>query len=190
MKLILTTLSILFAIPSMACVCRYPDKLDNLSQLDKYAFVALVHITDDGDTAKGQSTTLKFEIKERFKGDNVSEVIENLVNSSCDMGISKGEDWLLYGLLINGKLVVQPCDRNIRYRRANGERDWLFKRGVEDLQILQRLYAKTGVKHKDGLETVFYKNGKRNWHPQKNRRIRCRWKAHLAHPANKIIPHT
>lgn len=97
--------------------------LDKLSQMEKYNFIALVVITDDGDTEADQnreSGILKFNILRQFKGEPVARITEHAKNSSCDLGISAGEEWLLFGSLADGKLHIQACNRNVMYRNTTG----------------------------------------------------------------------
>lgn len=161
-KLLFLLLSLLHGLPSMACRCSGLPTLDSLSQLDKYDFIARVVITNPGLNMMGAAGKFqKFRIIEQFKGDTASKAFEPLGNSSCDLGIGKGEEWLLFGFLKDGELVINACDRNVRYRSANGERDWYFKRGIADLEIVRTLYKRNITVHKNGAETSFYPNGQK-----------------------------
>lgn len=148
---------------AFACKCTRLPKLDSLSQLSTYKFIAHVVITDDGDkvaaTNFDETGTLRFKIITLFKGEAVEQLLEYEKNSSCDMGISKGQEWILFGILTDGKLSIRACDRNIMYRETSGERDWVFKRGIEDLEKLQELYKTPAKFYPDGVYICKYKNG-------------------------------
>jgi hypothetical protein len=161
---ILTWISCLLGYHSVyACRCATLPKLDSVAQLSNYNFIAHVVITDDGDqvavTSNEAPGMLTFKIITLFKGKAVSQLLEYEKNSSCDMGITKGEEWILFGVLTDGKLSIRACDRNIRYSEVNGERDWVYKSGIEDLEKLQELYKKPPKVYPDGLFISRYKNG-------------------------------
>jgi antitoxin component YwqK of YwqJK toxin-antitoxin module len=147
---------------SLACVCVPMPKLDSLSQLSSYKFIAHVVITDDDDIATAdfrQTGTLKFKIITLFKGSPVNQLLEYEKNSSCDIGISKGEEWILFGVLSDNKLSIRACDRNVRYSDASGEKDWEYKGGIEELETLNRLYKRPVKVYPDGVYISKYKNG-------------------------------
>lgn len=147
---------------SFACVCVPLPHLDSLSQLSSYKFIAHVVITDDDDISTADFRkvgTLKFKIITLFKGSAVSQLLEYEKNSSCDIGISKGEEWVIFGILTDGQLSIRACDRNIRYSDANGKKDWTFRSGIEELEKLQELYKKPPIIHPNGVYTSKYKNG-------------------------------
>lgn len=155
---------LLAAHAAWACVYAPLPPLDKLSQLDAYTFIALVVITDDGDMPANQfkeSGVLKFNILRQFKGQPISQLIEHAKNSSCDLGISAGEEWLLFGSLAAGELHIQACDRNEMYRNKSGERDWMFREGMNVLDKLTELYRQPVPAYPDGVHTVLYKNGQK-----------------------------
>lgn len=156
--------SVLAVHSARACVCAPLPPLDKLSQLEEYSFIALVVITDDGDVETDQykeSGILKFNILRQFKGEPAAWITEHAKNSSCDLGISAGEEWLLFGSLADGKLHIQACDRNVKYRNKSGERDWIFRRGIAELDKLTELYKQPVAVYPDGIHAVFYKNGQK-----------------------------
>jgi hypothetical protein len=75
-----------------ACICaNYYDRIKSLDELTGYEFIALVKATSETvnpptDTTPFRDATLRFKIIEKFKGKNISEVIEEDIQSSCDMG--------------------------------------------------------------------------------------------------------
>jgi antitoxin component YwqK of YwqJK toxin-antitoxin module len=147
-----------------ACVCLPLPPLDKLSQLEQYSFIALVVITDDGDIPADRfkdSGVLKFNILRQFKGQPVGQLIEYAKNSSCDLGISAGEEWLLFGSLAAGELHIQACERNVMYRNKSGERDWMSREGIDALDKLTELYRLPVPSFRDGVHTVLYKNGQK-----------------------------
>ncbi|WP_343703743.1 hypothetical protein [Chitinophaga sp.] len=159
--LLFSLCSLVWGQPAHACRCISLPVLDSISQLNKYSFIAHVSVTDAGDRGSAHTGTVQFKIIELFKGDRIDSIFESDKMSSCDIGISDQEEWILFGIMHNGKLLLQPCDRNIRYKNQQGERDWQFLRGIGDLQKLRSLYRHTVQQHPDGSHTVYYPSGKK-----------------------------
>ena len=150
----------------MACSCgNYFKGVKTLEELNGFAFIALVKITSETNNPLSDSTpfrdaTLGFKIIEKFKGKDIRQVIENGVESSCDMGIHVGDEWVLFATVYNEKLIVAECSRNVRYRDKDGVRDWHFKRGIQELEDLRMLYGHSQKRQKDGINRQYYPDGK------------------------------
>lgn len=150
---------------AFACHCsRYFVGVKSLAELESYDFIALVKVTSEQTNPpksdfRGETGLLKIEILEQFKGNKVSEAIEQSKNSSCDLGIEVGDEWILFGKLSDGKPVLSACDRNARYRDKNGTRDWHFSTGIRELNDLRRLYRHDSQPIPDGILRLSYPNG-------------------------------
>lgn len=150
-----------------ACVCsNYFFTIDSLAQLKEYTFIAQVRVIDDHVYKKeenggesGDIGLVTFEIIELFKGEKTSQILEYAKNTSCDIGIMKDEEWILFGKQINGSLSVTACDRNQKYREQDGERDWKYGRGLYDLERLQKLFGHPVKKFGNEKRKEFYKSG-------------------------------
>ncbi len=142
----LLTAALLALQPAMACKCREMPQLDSLAQLKDYQFIARVKITDDGDRktpgGNGQPGVLRFKVIRLFKGTQRTQILEMAKGSSCDMYISKGQEWIVFGKLQNGKLSIGPCDRNVLYRVAGGGAEAVSQSAAVVLRKLQELYRK------------------------------------------------
>ncbi len=156
----------LLSIPTKACVCgEYYTSIDSLSQLKHYDFIAHVKITDDQDynTAPengiGTIGQLTFQIIELFKGQQVDKILEYSKKTSCDMGISKGEEWILFGSMRDGKLSIGSCSRNVKYKGVDGLRDWKYDRGLLQLRQLRALYQHPIKKYGNENRKEYYPNG-------------------------------
>jgi hypothetical protein len=96
----------------MACMCMNDfQRIKSLEDLKSYEFVALVKVTSETTNPPSGSTPFRdamlgFKIIEKFKGEDIREIIEKDVQSSCDMGIDVGDEWVLFGALHNGNLFV------------------------------------------------------------------------------------
>ncbi|WP_119081197.1 hypothetical protein [Chitinophaga alhagiae] len=115
MKYILILLAgLLYMQPAAACKCLPLPALENSSQLEGYSFIAHVKIAKikkDGQ--------IRVKVKELFKGERRTLVFEPAKGTSCDLFIAKGEEWLLFGKMENGKMAVHACDRNMECRAKN-----------------------------------------------------------------------
>ncbi|MEY4289074.1 MAG: hypothetical protein RLZZ30_1162 [Bacteroidota bacterium] len=149
-----------------ACSCEYlNNRIDSLSQLKSYDFIAHVKIVDDlfydGSAKNGDMGKLNIQIIELFKGKKESYVLEYSKGTSCDMGISKGEEWILFAQITDGKMSIFPCDLNQLYKAENGMRDWKYETGFYELTQLKKLYKHPIINHKDGLHEEWYANGQK-----------------------------
>ena len=139
--------AILIGKNSNACTCIGFLTIDSLPQLKEYDFIAHVRIMADQDfkkPAKDDYETigqLNFQIIELFKGEKIEQLLEYSKNSSCDLGITIGEEWILFGKRINGRIAVVACDRNHQYKAMNGLRDWKYGSGFYELRQLRKLYG-------------------------------------------------
>jgi antitoxin component YwqK of YwqJK toxin-antitoxin module len=104
---------------------------------------------------------LKIQIIELFKGKKVSYVLEYYKGTSCDIGISKGEEWILFAQINDGEMSIFPCDLNQLYKAENGMRDWKYETGFYELNQLKKLYKHPIINHKDGLHEEWYANGQK-----------------------------
>lgn len=149
-----------------ACVCVNPFMtIDSLAQLREYDFIAHVKIIDDKDFKKanqrdpGTAGELTVEVLELFKGEKIDKIIEYSKHTSCNIGIAKGEEWILFGRLIEGKISVIACDRNEQYRAIDGLRDWKYDDGFYELRQLRKLYKHPVKTFQNETCKEFYTNG-------------------------------
>ena len=166
-RLLFFMLSIaLLGYEAKACSCEnINNRIDSLSQLKSYDFIAHVKIVDDqpydGSSKIGEIGKLNLQILELFKGKKESYVLEYYKGTSCDIGVTKGEEWILFAEIIDGKMSIVPCDRNQLYRQENGKRDWKYESGFYELNQLRKLYNHPIVQHKNGQHVEWYANGQK-----------------------------
>ncbi|KQS32902.1 toxin-antitoxin system YwqK family antitoxin [Dyadobacter sp. Leaf189] len=150
----------------MACSCINDFKrIKSVEDLKDYEFVALVKVTSEtinppADSTPFRNAMLGFSIIEKFKGKDIANVIESNVQSSCDMGIEVGDEWVIFAKTDNGKLKISACDRDVRYRDKAGVRDWHYKRGIQELEDLRQLYSRSQKQQRDGISRAYYPDGK------------------------------
>jgi hypothetical protein len=126
-----------------ACRCMPLPALDSLSQLKDYDFIARVKIVKDGGQVTGGNRgRLKIKVVERFKGKRRTVIYEMAKGTSCDMFITKGQEWLVFGKMENGRLVIGPCDRNVMYRTGRNSENAVAGDRRELLEKLREFYGR------------------------------------------------
>lgn len=164
--LLLVTLAVCNSFSSKACICSEILTIDSLAQLKGYSFIAHVKIINDHPYKNvpaddmGDVGLLTFKIIELFQGDTIKQVLEYSKNTSCDIGISVGEEWILFGVMRNGKIAVDACDRNEQYKEKNGVRDWEYDHGFHELKKLRTLYQHPIKAFVNETRKEYYSNGK------------------------------
>ncbi|GHV36518.1 hypothetical protein FACS1894178_7850 [Bacteroidia bacterium] len=156
--------------------------IDSLPQLEEYDFIAHVKIlneqvykmpTDCNEIATGMLT---IEIIELFKGkENINQILvpdypcrcinkkgeEVFMTSSNNLGVSRGEEWILFGRNVKGEITIRYCDRNQIYRKVNELRDWKYDYGFRELRKLRELYQHSETKYENEMRQEFYSNGQK-----------------------------
>ncbi|WP_342648340.1 hypothetical protein [Mucilaginibacter sp. CSA2-8R] len=175
MKNLLTIVLTLINLSAIACHCSVIPEFKDKNDLKPYEFIALAKVAalSPTDTAKPwfrrRDGDIKIEIIELFKGAKETVINEPNVNSSCDLGINMGEQWLFFGSKGKDKIEIQPCNYNIKYRDVSGLRDWQYFRGIDRLNVLIRLFypdkfnpLTDTIKYDNDLPEIVqhFKNGK------------------------------
>ena len=168
MKQLFTTILILVALLSgmeTNASCWGRLTIDSLPQLKEYDFIAHVKILDQQDYKKDNSGAiglLTIRIIELFKGDSITQVLEYNRNTSISVGVSKGEEWILFGRNIEGKIAIRGCDRNQIYKEVNELRDWKYDYGFREIRKLRELYQHPAEKeYVNEVRQEFYSNGQK-----------------------------
>ncbi|MEM9928513.1 MAG: hypothetical protein AAF840_01715 [Bacteroidota bacterium] len=174
MKYFFLLLVALISAHSLACSCNY-GKLDS-AHLEQYAFIA--HIKVDSiladvspDDAEFPNHRIRFHTLKLFKGEpqnflrvsGANKLVHKSQWTSCDMGITPGEEWVIFALPTENQAILQTgyCTFSKRYRSARGLRDWHYQRGFKELAFLAEFYQLPDKKtiYPDGLYTEKYPNG-------------------------------
>jgi antitoxin component YwqK of YwqJK toxin-antitoxin module len=151
---------------AFACSCEGPGKFQTLADLKQYDFIGRVKIVNDHDgeapsNPNGFSVDkVDIQVLELFKGKVTNEIYETGKNTSCNMGLSTGEEWIFFAYKSNGKLVVSSCDRDIIYRQADGQREWEYQSAFNEIKKLRQLYGIQEKKFVNGKHIEYYENGK------------------------------
>jgi antitoxin component YwqK of YwqJK toxin-antitoxin module len=64
---------------------------------------------------ENNQAVLTVEALEIFRGENLKEIIETLVQTSCDMNILVGAYYLVFAKKYNDKVIISPCSYNQRF---------------------------------------------------------------------------
>jgi len=163
-RLLFLSFLLLSSIRTLGCSCSFPPEITTRESVKNYDFVALAEIKELSpiDTLSGRwlhrkNGDFKISIIQLFKGDTLSVLNEPSVNSSCDFGMRKGQQWLFFGNKGKQMMEINPCTHTTLYREVNGERDWYGFRGMGRLTVLQRIF---GHVNNDLKEKIYYANGK------------------------------
>lgn len=116
-----------------ASACSCGDYRGEQEAFEYYDFIGHVKVSaevfpigpgiayDPGDNTK----YIGFEALEVFKGDQIGWVEESGFATSCAMGISEGEEWVLFAKKgPNGNYHISYCTPSIKHRLASGLRNW------------------------------------------------------------------
>jgi antitoxin component YwqK of YwqJK toxin-antitoxin module len=152
---------------SFACTCiAERERPMQIGDLEMFGFVAHVRVISEREIKSQNSgelpsqSLLAIDVVEQFKGNKFSQIIENDINSSCDMGVDAGEEWVVFATLVNDRPVISACQRNIQFKAKDGKRDWQFQRGFWELNELRALYGHASKHKPDGKKVEYYPNGK------------------------------
>lgn len=165
--LIIFIFSISLSQNSKACVCTEGSRtFKTLEDTKSYDFIALVKVTGEQDYQKENKDPfaatiglLNIEIIELFKGETINKIFEYSKYTSCDMGVSVGEEWIMLGHYVNGEIYVYLCGGNQKYKKADESRDWQYGSSFRTLQALRKLYNYKDRKIENGKKQEFYSNG-------------------------------
>jgi antitoxin component YwqK of YwqJK toxin-antitoxin module len=160
-----------------ACLCDLRPLKENAEQFPFIAHVRIVQKLGVQDTVyyKKESITniryrgapvLVMEIMELFKGsDTLRTIVEYDVNSSCEIGVNEGEEWIIFAEYFDRTKVwgIAACTPSVQYRNKKGERRWdQYAEGL--LQNLRKHFNHTAPDcGYNGLHKGLYANGKVEW---------------------------
>jgi hypothetical protein len=143
----LAVLVVLFSWAGKASACKCAgnsDKIDKPTDLKPYEFIALVKVgkLDTLTSGNGGHSTMKwnFNIIEKFKGQDITAIVDRPYFTSCNIGLQTGDEWLIFGKIVDGQLSIVACDRNTPYKRVNRAYHWRAEYGESMLDRLRSLY--------------------------------------------------
>lgn len=162
-----------FSFPSVACTCSFLGDF-KVEEVEKYDYVGLVKIKtlQAGDLPVSRENNSKFyhwaEVEEiiGYKGilpDRVKIYGGNRkfkYQTSCDLGVNEGEEWVVFAEKMGEDLWLRPCKRNTRYKNSEGLRDWQYLDGFKELSVLDSAFKEGKYDFlESGKDTLFYSNG-------------------------------
>jgi antitoxin component YwqK of YwqJK toxin-antitoxin module len=165
MKILLTIAVLFNAISAFACTCSVTMPFKNKDDLKPYDVIALVKITKLApmDPQTGfhvrRDGAIGMEVKELFKGQSATMAFDQSFSSDCALSLHVGEQWLFFGNIYEGKILVGSCGYTIRYSDSNGMRGWWSGDNgpMSFLNKLRELYSHPLTSNV--LGKIFYPNG-------------------------------
>ena len=148
-----------------ACYCHSQEQLNNPGQLDKFAFVAHVLVTDirtfaDETDIFDKHNEYDIEIIDLFKGRRVNKIIQYQVNAIGCWHPSKGEEVIMFGKLEKDIITIDVCDPNESYRTPDGFKFRHPNLPESNLDKLRRWFCRQSEKPLNGTKKTYYKNGR------------------------------
>ncbi|SMO82273.1 hypothetical protein [Gracilimonas mengyeensis] len=174
-SIVLIILALVLPLQAWACTCGGPYEFKTKEDLKRYQFIAFVKV--DSIYKSGISKVNEhdlfyqadFTILELFKGGLRNTILVNGGHSdigttitSCDIGISTNEKWVVFAYLDRNKnLRTGFCTFSKQYATASGEKDWQYKRGIKELSLLREIYEHEVATEtiEDGIKRTYYPNG-------------------------------
>jgi antitoxin component YwqK of YwqJK toxin-antitoxin module len=163
MKIFFTIAILLSAIKVIACRCESPPEIKNKEELKSYDFIALIKIKGLAPKASfghRENGDIKIEVRELFKGEAIELANDPSFNTSCALTLDEGEQWLFFGNVRNGKVLVGVCTHTRRYSDSTGMRIWWtgYNSAMGAVNKLRELYGHPLVTN--AVKKIFYPNGK------------------------------
>lgn len=81
------------------CICNQKSFEESYTKSDVIFLGSIINSDED---------TFSMKVYEYFKG-NVSDTIYGILDGSCTVIPNKNENWLIYGNMLDGKLLVPMC---------------------------------------------------------------------------------
>lgn len=92
----------------LACDCGPLEKLDTIREKE-YENSDVVFTGRIISLSEGW-VDFKIGVTESFKGNiKKGQILSGKNNTDCEPYINSGGDWLIYGKIVNGSLVINPC---------------------------------------------------------------------------------
>ncbi|HEY0896683.1 MAG TPA: hypothetical protein VGE15_09055 [Sphingobacteriaceae bacterium] len=135
---------------ALACSCSPIKDIKSTEDLKRFDFIALAEVTGLAPVKDSlppfptrEDGSVRITVLELFKGKPVAMLDEPSVNTSCDLGLRTGQQWLFFGWKdASGKIMIGPCNYSVMYRSSTGLRDWQVFTGMQQLVLLRTLFNK------------------------------------------------
>ena len=165
-----------YALPTHACICETRPLEESIKKASFIAHVKITYEPKKIDTSLrldktwiplSHSVVRTIQIIELFKGDSVKKLTEYGVNSSCELGLYPGQEWIVFAYYDQGNKIysVSACSASRQLRNAQGEQGLGYWSGDQSiLQFLRKYFDHTsGTKYDSGKFKSYYANGQIEW---------------------------
>jgi antitoxin component YwqK of YwqJK toxin-antitoxin module len=162
MKILCTLIFLIVIKHSFGCVCAPLPEFKSKEDLKGYDFIALVQIKqlapkDSARLLMRKDGHIGIEVLELFKGESINLLYDPGFNSDCTLSLENNEQWIFFGTIKNGKVEVYSCSYSVKYREANGIREWQYFTGIKQLNVLRSIYGYPTVAN--NIPKQLYPNG-------------------------------
>lgn len=166
---------LLLVLHTSANACKCSEFITDMDKaFNKYSFIAHVKIKKKSQLSLSDSILVKdvywkdnyrvvdVAVTELFKGKPQTRIIEWGIRTSCDMDMSSGQEWILFGnYLDSSTITVSYCDVWFRLKNEFLERNWNYDAGADALKKLRTLSGFPDEKQPEGTVISYFPNGKK-----------------------------
>ncbi len=152
---------LIITINANACSCiGFPDSPISAEIAARYDFIAHIRIkaVRTGlffrDTSTNRSDFARIEILELFKGEKVDSIHIWGIGSSCDMGMQKDNEWIVYANKFETSYSTNMCTHSVQLLPKSWQTDMPFF--LTPLFLLQKYFNHPLPKLKNGIHETFF----------------------------------
>lgn len=169
LKLLFISIIVLTTNQSHACKCSGNWSLKQ--SMDSSDYIALVKVVDVLSAHSPYYHKIKIVESVLYKGESQSEIyvdggsiaVDSTIRSSCDLGIEKGEEWIIFASKNNGKYFTGFCGNSMPYRDKMGFREINTSHKINLINEINAYFSKPSISFykKNGHLILYYPNGQK-----------------------------
>jgi len=153
----------------IACECAVQLNSAIEKKVTDADYVALIKVQKIMPNKSKDDYIINVEEIKLYKGNSVKDIIVyggnwNLHNNyatSCDLGINENEEWIIFGKKINNEIRIGFCSHSIKYKDADGYRNWMNQypfKTIEELNTYFK-YPSDSTAIVNGKRILYFPNG-------------------------------
>lgn len=171
--------------------CSDFKSITTIEDLKDYDFAIHIKVLK-ATLVKNDLAKLTIKTIQIFKGNHLNTVYESDKNTSFEIGIMPGEEWVIFGNKIGAKnTITGGCYHHFKYRDSNGLRT-VNRKGDDKLENLKRICGVFPTFVRDTCIYSYYPNGsiekeehwkngmlngkRKIWYPDKSARLDAEFK--------------
>ena len=172
-KILPYLVSLLFscAFTKQLSACSCSNYWNTKEKIESANYVALVKVIDVVSANKLDYYKIKVTEQILYKGNSVSEILvaggsralDSTKWSSCDLGIEKGQEWIIYGHKKGDDIEIGFCSDPMLYKNKDGYRNLNLGFKIKELNEVNSYFSKPLLTfiQKNGTLKLYYPNGKK-----------------------------